>query len=349
MNLKNYFVLSFTMLILLSACKQDCECESNFAWTKKTFEENDAGFQYILNKKGEQAYDIHNKLIAGKIKSAKNNAECAKILNEWLAFFRSGHIGLTREDGDYFKSVSTEKPYLEEINETTLLLRIPSFMISEKKDIDDIILFNKEKILRTENLIIDLRNNGGGADQSFNEILPLIYTNPIRTIGVEFLSTKQNNKYLLDITLNPDMDKSSKEWAKKAYDILEQQLGEFVNINPDIINIYKQDKINTYPKNVAILINNGNASTTEQFLLAAKQSKKVKLFGVTTSGALDFSNVCKIESPSKEFQLWYCISKSHRIPKMTIDEIGIQPDYYLDETIYQNRWVEFVTEILIQK
>ena len=35
-----------------------------------------------------------------------------------------------------------------------------------------------------------------------------------------------------------------------------------------------------------------------------------------------------------------------RIPKMTIDEKGIQPDYYLDEQIQPYEWSEFVAETL---
>ena len=66
-------------------------------------------------------------------------------------------------------------------------------------------------------------------------------------------------------------------------------------------------------------------------------------------GALDVSNMYGVESPCKEFRLWYCLSKSRRIPRMAIDDIGIQPDYCIDESIPEHKWVDFVTEILNQK
>lgn len=104
----------------------------------------------------------------------------------------------------------------------------------------------------------------------------------------------------------------------------------------------------TMPKHVAVIINENNGSTTEQFLLAAKQSKKVKLYGVTTMGVLDISNMYFIDSPDKAFKLGYCLSKSYRIPDMAIDGKGIMPDYYIDKSIPDEQWLSFVQNILEQ-
>src|SRR5690606_6289341 len=105
------------------------------------------------------------------------------------------------------------------------------------------------------------------------------------------------------------------------------------------VTIDSMDRILPKPNRVAILINEYCGSTTEQFLLDAKQSGKVKLYGRSTYGALDFSNMTSAISPSGEFQLWYCTSKSLRIPGMEIDGRGIQPDYYLDSSIPEKDWV----------
>ncbi len=458
---------------------QNCDCKSNFEWVKKTFEENDAGFQYALDIKGKQAYESHNKLFAKKVKNSKQLGECTQLLNEWLTFFRPGHIGIVglnnsplppvkkqaesnnnlevvntsvsefekyldlKKEADYegiwaqtepyrigikkvgqsyvgfrietlgenwkqgeivlkfddkagslylrgkspenftnikrhknllqlgrfylkrlypkyeteksvetyLKSISATKPYIEEVNTKTLLLRIPSFEGSQKKAIDSVILANKSKMLKTENLVIDLRNNGGGSDFSYKEIIPFLYTNPIREVGVEMLSTKRNNQRMLELISNPKygLDEDTKKWARTSYDTLEKHLGEFVNLDTTKVSIQKLDTVYTYPRNVGIIINHKNGSTTEQFLLAAKQSKKVKLFGTTTVGALDISNIIFERSPCNEFELGYGISKSFRIPDMTIDGKGIQPDYFLDDEIDDYKWLDYVTENLNQK
>ncbi|WP_292015149.1 S41 family peptidase [Chryseobacterium sp.] len=69
----------------------------------------------------------------------------------------------------------------------TLLLRIPSFNGTLKKDIDSVTAANQSKIESTETLIIDIRNNGGSSDNSFAKIIPYLYTNPIRSRTMKVL------------------------------------------------------------------------------------------------------------------------------------------------------------------
>ena len=248
----------------------------------------------------------------------------------------------------YFRLIEAEEPFFEQIDASTALIRIPSFNGNEKPIIDSVIAANKASILQTENLIIDVRNNGGGSDRSYGELIPLLYTNPIRTVGVEMLSTKMNNQRMLDFINNPEygFSDSEKEWAQGMYDKLQENLGGFVNLGDERVGVETLDTVYAYPKHVGIIINENNGSTTEQFLLAAKQSTKVKLFGTTTAGVLDISNMYFLNSPCEEFQLAYSLSRSMRIPDMAIDDKGIQPDYYIADDIPAYEWVEFVSKRL---
>lgn len=469
------------MMILISSINyaQNCDCSSNLKWLIETFEKNDAGFQYIINQKGETAYELHNKIINEKLSKVGTLKDCHQLLIEWTEFFRKGHIGvellttdskslfgteifninqahfknhieklkdktgfegiwissnytigIVKDDeninrdyvgfiinsgnpnwkknqvkleifknkdnnysikyymGDhslsilknikieggiyliadfislkkvkpevklsepdeelFYKSVYANNPFVEKIKDNVVLLRIPSFMYENKKEIDSILSQNDSLIKSTKNLLIDLRNNGGGADASYYKIIPYLYTNPYRVIGVERLSTKLNNENLLKYFTRPDLPKEEEEWAKQSIEKINNNIGKFINLDSEI-DINKMDTIFPYPENIGILINENCGSTTEQFLLAAKQSKKVKLFGTTTVGALDISNLNSIKSPCNEFELVYGTSKSLRIPEMTIDNKGIQPDFYFDKTIKPYEWIKETEKILNYK
>ncbi len=249
----------------------------------------------------------------------------------------------------YVKEISTDVPFIQKLSDKTVLFRIPSFDDHQKSLIDTLIKSNDKLLKSTENLIIDIRNNGGGSDVSYDNIIPFLYTNPIRVIGLEMLSTPLNNKRMEGYLSIQDITEKDKKEINDALKILNNNLGKFINLNNgENVTVQKLDTIHVFPKNVAILINQNNGSTAEQFLLAAKQSKKVKLYGITTAGVLDISNMYFVESPDKQFSLGYCLSKSLRIPNMTIDGKGIMPDYYIDNSIPDEKWLFFVKNMLEQ-
>jgi hypothetical protein len=462
---------------------ENCRCEESFEWLKSTFEANDAGFGYIVERKGRAAYDLHNQMTLEKARATENPYECTALLGEWLRFFRRGHIGIqplfrsapaapaaqniqnaqpsepemwkgniaafekqiaARQDVDYegvwkmndtytlglkaegdgytgfiissneegwtqgqvrmkitregdrwhttyytnarrairigkpelienrvlrletglilkrvnpalpsdpqiegyVKFLTTREPYFEQLNPTTLYLRIPSFDVEYRAVIEKIISDNRDKLLSTENLIIDVRGNGGGGDGSWSELFSLLYTNPVWTHGVAFRSTPLNIEQYSEIMNIEGLDMSVRLQIAAMVDKMKARPGEFVPMDDTDVRVETLDTVHEYPRSVGIIVDGSCASTTEQFLLAAKQSRKVKLFGVTTRGALDASNILTADSPDGRYRLRYTSSLSSRIPGMAIDDIGLQPDFYLDKTIPAYKWVEFVSDAL---
>jgi len=356
------FLLLFVLMVLTAniSFAQQCDCTLAFKWMKKSFEENDAGFQYVIGQKGKEAYEIHNVDFQKRVKKITNADSCVLAIRQWAKFFRVGHFGFViNQRADKNKgsqnSVTSKKsnpgvmaddlPFAREYDSTTTYFRIPTFDSKYKKSIDSVIHTNNNLIYNRKNLIIDIRDNGGGDDASFDEILPIVYTNPIRNVSVARLSTPNNNKIWQDYISRKDLPETTRAIYAGYLEKLNLNLGKFVVLHDSVYTTHF-GKVTSFPQNVAIIINEKNGSTAEQFLLAARQSKKVKLFGTTTMGELDISNMYSITSPDGKYTLWYCISKSLRIPEYTIDNKGISPDFFLDKSIPENEWLAHVAGII---
>lgn len=475
--------LSILFLSFLSwfqvAKAQTCDCVSHFEWVKETFETNDAGFAFALERKGEVAYQRLNEETLQRVQAVTDLKTCVDILEEWLYFFRKGHIGIQQlapskkteklskseirdkfqdwerldadlrqlekelrareKDGfegiwksgtyriaiveknggylgsilkakgsywtpgqiklkitpngdswssvyymkdhsenrsesahlldanhlllgdidlrrvkpklpsqpavlNYLKAMEARKPYLALLDQDTYYLRLPSFSLRYKKAIDRLMRKNKVKLQEKPYLIIDLRDNGGGADGSYAEILPFLYTAPIEFVGVSMLSSPLNISALEKISSNRKVDEETRKALGDLIPKLEANPGGFVSMEEEEVSLLEMDEVHPQPQKVAILINKGNASSAEEFLLAARQSSKVRLFGYNTAGVLDISNVNIVTSPGGEFRIGYAMSKSHRIPEQAIDDIGITPDVVIPDEKPDHQWVEFVMQ-----
>ena len=263
------------------------------------------------------------------------------ILDNYLKYFNDAHLWLTLSNRHLFQDIIQRERKRYELhngsrpqsinmyytakamNDSTFFLRIPSFANEmANKIVED----NLEAIKSRPYLIIDLRANSGGDDTNYKSLMPLIYSNPYIKHGVELYATEDFLKMYRDIIVqNPNA-----EWVdyyKRMAYAVEENLGGYV-LRPDSkrLDTIKQDTIYFYPKKVGILIHRQNASSAEQFILEARESEKVVLFGnENTKGAIDLSNVYTIESPLKWFKLHIPTTRSCRLPDIIIDGKGIAP------------------------
>ncbi len=231
--------------------------------------------------------------------------------------------------------------YARKITRKTLYLRILSFNGEYAKTIDSLFMQNELLIKKTPNLILDLRGNSGGSDYSYGPILPYLYTNPIITVGVDVLASEDNIKSWESLLAENNFPADIKSELAGKIAQMKAHPNQYVNIAPDDTTAYAE--VLPYPQKVAILIDKSCASATEQFLLAAKQSSKVTLFGEHTAGVLDYSNMRAKEFPCMPFKLYYATTRSRRIPKYAIDNIGIQPDIVFPKN---TDWIELTIEYL---
>ena len=483
--------LIFSLLLYaVTSRAQPCTCPATFDWMVTTFEQNDAGFQLVVARKGQAAYAEHTQALRAGADSATDLVSCSRVLDEWLHWFRKGHIGIgptaqaqqadqqhrastpvaattfpagrkvklteadmvkglnkagaarhplegvwtmgayrvgivrqpkdsTRFDavilasenrnwkpgevkvelqrqadgryagtfymGDHSpepveaalqgssgsmlqmrgvwmrqvpapqfspaerlhqRAMDAEVPFLERLSDRTLYLRIPSFAFEQKTHIDSVLAANDALIRNSANLIIDIRYGTGGSDASYGGLIPYLYTGPIRTVGIKLRATELNAAGYEEYA---DMFGRDTEDGRECMDIatrMRAALGSWIEADPQPWTVDSTHTVLPYPQRIGIICNEGNGSTDEQFLLEARTSYKVKLFGHPTSGSLDVSNMRQVTSPDDCFQLGYTMSLSHRLPRMPVDVMGIQPDHYLDEGIPEMEWIGYVQGVL---
>lgn len=272
--------------------------------------------------------------------------ESYELVDGWILFFN--YSKYTREFPKPNLSESEIKSklndlegcYFKRLTEKTSLLCLSSFEHNYVERIKKLLQENKTEIENSENLIIDVRNNLGGTYEAYEDLLPYILTNNVRGLGMEFFVTQT----LIDEIPNWYDDEEGKKKANEWIKIFKNKIGEFVNTDSTDIYINEIKLAKQSPKQIAILVNRRTASSGEAFVLDAKQSKKVKILGIPTYGALDYGSASFFNFGCNNYKLMMPTWRSMRLPEYPIDNIGIQPDIYLDKSVKD--WVQFAVDYL---
>ncbi|MEY2885001.1 MAG: hypothetical protein RL490_2725 [Pseudomonadota bacterium] len=236
--------------------------------------------------------------------------------------------------------------FLKRLSPTTLWLRIPDFNDSRAKPLLAELAAHQADLAAAPNLVIDLRRNGGGSDYVYAPILPLLYTRPVVTIGIEMRASADNIALRQAIADRIRAEAPEPAAGLDAQNtLMAAHIGSFVQPDPQPFSIDRQPKVLPYPRHVAVLIDHAG-STGEQFLLDARQSRKVTLMGQSNSaGVLDFANVVAMPTPSGRFEVQWATSRSLRVPADPVDPDGIAPDVRIpadvgDPVAWAQAWLE---------
>jgi len=235
--------------------------------------------------------------------------------------------------------------YFKKLTAKTAMLKLPSFEYQYLKQITQLIDEHQTQLENSENLIIDLRGNPGGTTDAYQKLLPYIMGKTIRNTGAEFLATQTyiNNLEAYKKTLDKNTSTTNTD---KNIEALKANLGQFVNFNAAGQPIYveKVEVAAKSPKHIVILANKSSGSSAEYFLFVAKQSKKVKILGIPSYGALDYGNAYLVDFGCPGYQVFMPTYRALRLPDYPIDNIGIQPDVYMDKSVKD--WVAFAVKYL---
>lgn len=238
--------------------------------------------------------------------------------------------------------VASEKFELKKLDDQTLLLRIPTFDHNLRHITDSLLAAHADLLAHTPHLVIDLRNNGGGSDVSYAKVMPYLYTQPFQVIGTQHFATTDNaEKYRL-LQSDKNYPVGTRMYAKRMEKKMLRQPGTLLNGKN---STRKMKRVQPYPQKVAVLVNGGCASSCEQFVLAARQSKKVTLIGTATAGVLDYGNMHHMAYPCKKWELGWATSRSMRIDAgQGIDNVGVAPQVQPGAEVRD--WLEFAQRYL---
>lgn len=264
----------------------------------------------------------------------------SQLLFEGLSSFRKmfpNPNGPEKEKSSEIISTQTE---FRKLSKSTLYFRLPSFNHLVKHVVDSLIELNHDLITETPNLILDVRNNGGGSDVTYGELIQYLYTGKITLINNSIWSSPDNIQKFKNILSDPEYPESGKGYIRGLVKKLESNPNSFVKKEDNVI---RRVRSLSEPKRVIVLMNKGCGSSCEEFVLAARQSKKVILMGENTAGVLDYANVHTLQLPCSGWTLQYATSRTNRLPEFPIDNIGIEPQVRIPEG---KNWIEFATDYL---
>ena len=171
-------------------------------------------------------------------------------------------------------------------NDVALISMRRGFTLSDA--VMDSVLSAQEPLLnRTPNLIIDLRDNGGG-NNGWEKLLPYVYSKPVVWPGGWLVRASVDNIRMME---EDSSYYSPEQWAKEKQFVnrLKQNMGQLVNNGSESITI-KLDKVRPNPQRVVVLINDICASSSEFLIQIAKQSPGVTVMGSPTAGVMDYGD-----------------------------------------------------------
>jgi hypothetical protein len=309
-------------------------CVLDFDSVQTVVQRDYAGFRDKAAERGSDLARITAEVRAAALQ-ARDSADCTTTLNRWISFFGDPHLQLwepqAQTAGEPGSAAAVPQghtrdprlPSLQFPDERSAVLRLPDFASRYKPAIDSLIADNLDALLSRSNLVIDVRNNGGGWTGSYEAIIPLLYTEPIFVHGMESWASEGNVAYARSMLESGRLPPAIMAEIRELIEQMERRPNEFVSSEDRYIQL---DSVYPLPANIGIIIGRGCASTCEQFVLDARQSSKVTVFGTgNTAGFTDYGNVRQIRTPSGLRLFQVPMSRSRRLPAKPMDLVGIAP------------------------
>ncbi|MCJ8211199.1 S41 family peptidase [Mucilaginibacter sp. RS28] len=350
--IKQVICLLFMLVISLNVVAQEaekCNCSEIISFLADKISKDYSGFTTKVNTGNRPLYNRILDSVSLKAKRTDNIDSCYLLTKRLTGFFKDLHLR-TQYKWQYrdkypermlalkrqLKISDTSTPRVNTkttmltLDEKTLLLCLPSFQSEQKPIIDSILNAYKSRLAKIPNLVIDLRDNDGGYDYTYSNLLPYINKNPYLVHYYEILASDDAIELYESSRDNAQLNQATRDYFARAVEIMKVNKGKFVSLSGKRIDTIKTQNNSNYPLRVAIITNRGTMSAAENLVAIARQSKRVTVFGDNTGGAIDYTEVLWLDVPAfPDLQLIVPVQRSTRLPEQPLDNVGFAPDVRL--------------------
>jgi hypothetical protein len=231
------------------------------------------------------------------------------IENGQIPSFGFSKASGTMENSNYYEFKS--------LDNSTNYLRLSSFDSKHIIELDSLYTTIATQLATKPKLILDLRNNGGGSERSYLNLLPYAYTDPLKIDSAQ-------------IWVSPENIKRYEESGTDQYKEVIERMNlakpfTFIPFTKDAVYTWSLDSITTLPAKIAVLYNRGTASAAEGFILYLMQSKKVITIGENSGGYIGYGNVMTAQTPCGQYTIQCTTTKYAE--KSKYEFTGIPPQY----------------------
>lgn len=198
----------------------------------------------------------------------------------------------------------------EEKNGTTAYLQIKNF--SSSTDELAAVLPKIVKNTAYKNLIIDLRNNGGGGISAAFALAKYIVTEDLE---VGYFPTNKLNYS----GYQPELFSTLPELQPKNT----EEFGNELKTTSGVKLIFKKPSNPVFTGNIYVLTNGNTGSTCEPIVYALKTNKKATIIGEKTAGAMLAASPFVV---SGKYMLMLPIADFYTYDGVRLDKVGVDPD-----------------------
>jgi len=187
----------------------------------------------------------------------------------------------------------TDELVFEALNDDCYYLKIKSFSYNLKPVFDSLYKEIVPLISQRKYLIIDLRDNGGGSEGNYFDLLKVVYTKPMMIDEAE-------------VWVTPDNIVAYENYQSKDEELIARMKNatQFTFIKQKEEPLTKLELATShYPEKVIVLQNKFTGSAAEGFISYALQSDKVITMGENTGGFIGYGNVMTVDVPCGKFKL----------------------------------------------